>query len=429
MKGSFPDRKILRVFRALAVVMIALPASPLLVASLLVLYIRIRYRGSTQRKKDITGREAVRYNPRVKTMSEAMEILRAIPFGKNVPTPLAKFANWLIETVPIALSQIRGLAGLVYPYPEAFEPVIVESGDGTPLSGVLGMQPGGVGKPALLLVHGLFGTKNTFNIQALARRAYYDWGFHVYAMDLRNFGDSGRFSEAPTSWGYRESDDVLAVAEYLGSIAGVTSVGVYGVSMGAASALLAAGRSSMGRPISGGVVAVSCYADARRAIEKLSGSNGSSHRSVISWFASRLMMSFKTLAGGPRPIGDLRKYTREVAAQYYEISEEDLYRKASPVNFVSEIEVPSLILHAVDDQTVPVAEAYDLVAASVDNPMVDALVVPSGGHAILPLTNPTWFNRVLETFFAYWADFGQEGDQYTGTSGTDTIGTFDNPNN
>ena len=410
------------------VAMILLPALPMVVTSFLVIYIRMRYRNGGVSTK---GRSSIanQYTSRVQTMSEAMEILKAIPFRTTIPTPLAKLAYRLIEAFPTALNEVRSMAGFVYPYPKAFEPVIVESRDGTPLSGVLAMQPGNAEKPALLFVHGLFGSKNSFSIQALALRAYYCWGFHVCAMDLRNFGDSGRFSEAPTSWGYRESDDVLAVAEYLESMARVTTVGVYSVSMGAASALVAASRSGLGRPLAGGVVALNCYADAGRAMEYVSATSKHSLKSFTVWLAFRLMMGFKTFASGQRPIGDLRSYTREVSAQYYEISEEELYRKASPVNIIGEIEVPSLIIHSLDDQVVSVTEAYDLLAASVDNPMVDALLVPSGGHANYQLTSPNWFYKTLETFFTYWAQFSPEGGQCSGTSGSDTIGTFGNLNN
>ena len=412
------------------VAMILLAALPMVVTSFLVIYIRMRYRsGGVRTRSDASF--ALLHAPRDQTMSEAMEILKAIPFRTTVPTPLARLAHRLIETVPAALNEVRGVTGLVYPYPEAFEPVIVESRDGTPLGGVLAMQPGDAEGPALLFVHGRFGSKNAFNTQAPALRAYYDWGFHVCAIDLRNSGDSSRFSEAPTSWGYRESDDVLAVVEYLESMARVTTVGVCGVSMGAASALLAASRSGLSGPLAGGVVALNCYADAGRAMEYVSATSKHSLKSFTAWLAFRLMMGFKTFASGPRPIGDLRSYTREVAAQYYEISEEELYRKASPVNVIGEIEVPSLIIHSLDDNVVSVAEAYDLVAASVDNPMVDALLVPSGGHANYQLTSPNWFYKTLETFFTYWARFSPEGGQYSGTSGSgsDTIGTFGNPNN
>jgi pimeloyl-ACP methyl ester carboxylesterase len=115
----------------------------------------------------------------------------------------------------------------------------MESQDGTPVCGLLAMQPHVEERPALIVVHGLFGSKNSYGMQQLSLKAYYDWGFHVFALDLRNFGDSSRFSEAPTSWGYREFDDFIAAAEYLDSVQHVSTVGVCGVSMGAAAALLA----------------------------------------------------------------------------------------------------------------------------------------------------------------------------------------------
>jgi hypothetical protein len=49
------------------------------------------------------------------------------------------------------------------------------------------------------------------------------------------------------------------------------------------------------------------------------------------------------------------------------------------------------------------------------------------GKNILTLSNPQILARTL--FFTYWVEFSQEGGQYAGTSGTDTIGTFGNPDN
>jgi pimeloyl-ACP methyl ester carboxylesterase len=198
--------------------------------------------------------------------------------------------------------------------------------------------------------------------------------------------------------------------------------------MGATAALIAGSRSRLDTPLAGGVVALNGYADAERMTEQVSTVSGLSLEALVNWVVFRLMMVVKTIIGGPRPIGDLRAYTREVAAQYYEISDQELYRKASPVNVVGEIEVPCLIVHSLDDQIVPISEAYDLLAAAVDNPMVDALVVPAGGHALYQIACPGWFNKTLETYFTYWAEFGPEGGNLAGPSGTDTMDTFGNPN-
>jgi predicted alpha/beta-fold hydrolase len=118
-----------------------------------------------------------------------------------------------------------------------------------------------------------------------------------------------------------------------------------------------------------------------------------------------------------------------VAAQYYEISDEELYRKASPVNVVGDMEVPCVIVHALDDQVVPITEAYDMLAAAVDNPMVDALVVPAGGHALYQIACAGWFYRSLETFFTYWAEFGSRPGQRAGRAGIEGTDSFGSSNN
>jgi len=332
----------------------------------------------------------------------------------------------VIETVPMVLNTASATAGFVYPYPDVFEPVMLESQDGTPVCGLLAMQPDRSQRPALITVHGLFTSKNTRSMLDLALRAYYVWGFHVFALDLRNFGDSSRFSEAPTSWGYRESDDVLAAAEYLETIDEVSTVAACGASMGAASTLVAAARSRLDGPLSGGVVAVNGYADARGAVEHISGAGGGSLVRILTGLTFRLLLVIKTSLGGPRRFADFREYTRELAGQYYEVSDEDIYRKASPVRTIREIEVPCLIIHAEDDQVVRVSEAEELVRAAANNPMVGAIIVPTGGHVLYPVMSRTWFYETLRVFFTYWGEFGVD----VGVSEViDTLDMFGNPDN
>lgn len=410
----------------LAVLCLALAAlAPLVVTLGLILYITIRYRGA--------GRLAplhIEFKARtagVKTMAEVMEAVRQIPFRPLISRGLASFALFLRDLVPVTLNTNRLTSGIVYPYPEVFEPVIMESGDGTPVCGVLAIQPGGERRPALILVHGLFSSKNTYLILSLALKAYCDWGFHVFALDLRNFGDSSRFSEAPTSWGYRESEDILAAAEYLNSLDRVTTVGVFGCSMGASSSLLAASRSRLDRPISGGVVAVSGHADARRIVDHISTISRPLAERFVNWLVFHLALLVKTAMEGPRPMADFRRYTREVSSQYYEMSDEELYTCASPVNFMEKIEVPCLIIHAKDDTIVPIEEADELYGAASGNPMVDLVVTPKGGHGLHQAVCPKWFYETLETFFLYWGEFGLGPEGYqTDFDRMDILGNPDN---
>jgi predicted alpha/beta-fold hydrolase len=400
--------------------------SPVVVTLVVILYVVVRYRGARPEVAiPFTGGGEKR--PGVKTMSEVMGAIRAVPFKPRLSYQAATGALALLDAIPMLLNMSRATAGVIYPYPRVFEPVMLQSQDGTPVCGLLAMQIGGGERPAIIFVHGLFGSKNSCTTQILALKAYYDWGFHVFALDLRNFGDSSRFSEAPTCWGYRESDDILAAAEYLASIEGVSTVAVCGGSMGAASALLAAGRSRLDGPLSGGVIALNGYADAERIVDHISTVSSPWVERAIICFFFRLLLLLKTSLGGPRPIVDFKKYTREVSGQYYEISDKDLYRKASPLNAVREIEVPCLMIHAEDDLIVPVREAEDLRAEAKDNPMVDVLIMPGGGHALYAATDPNWFFKVLRTFFTYWGEFSAGPD--SSSEGFYSIDMFGNPDN
>lgn len=381
---------------------------PMILAAGLIIYLVLRYRrpvAEAPRPPAETGEEG----PAVKTMSEIMARLRAEPFRSVMPSSLAALIVAALNAMPMVLGNLRPTAGLVYPFPSCFEPVILQSQDGTPVCGLLALQPGTRQRPAIIFVHGLFSNKNTYGLLSLATRAFYDWGFQVLALDLRNFGDSSRFSEAPTSWGFRESDDVLAAADYLTTIEQVSTVGACGMSMGAASVLLAASRSRPDHPLNGGVVAVGGYADAGRIVKYISTAGYSAGR-LFTALTFRLLTLFKTVCCGPRAISDLRRYTREVSGQYYEMGTEELFRKASPVKRIVESEVPCLIIHALDDFIVPPDEAEKLLAAARDNPMVDALLTPSGGHACYEFCGRRWFHATLERFFSYWGEFGQGSD-------------------
>lgn len=400
--------------------------TPLIVTSALIIYVALRYRGSRPGEPAVfTGNEKLRTG--VKTMPEVMGLLEAIPFRKRLPRSLATLALAAADFIPVLLNTNRATAGLVYPYPEEFEPVITESRDGTPICGLLAMQPGGDSRPAIIIAHGLFSSKNMHTIRAIGLRAYYDWGFHVLALDLRNFGDSSRFSDAPTSWGYRESDDILAVADYLESMDRVSTVGLYGANMGAASALLAAGRSRLDRSLSGGVVAINGYADAAREVEHISTLSSPTAEEFITWLTFSILLFLKTTLGGPRPLVDLREYTRQVSSQYYEVGEDELYRKASPVKAMMEIEVPCLVIHSRDDRVVPVLEEEELEAAAKDNPMVGFIVTPAGGPGLYQVISRKWFYKTLKTFFLYWGEYAAGTDP--GQAGVDSMNMFGNPDN
>ena len=106
------------------------------------------------------------------------------------------------------------------------------SSDGIPLRGW--WNAGDESKPVIIFVHGL----NRSRLELLERGAESSRrGYGVLLFDLRNHGESGR---AYTTIGIYESRDVCAASKWVREKAGTRPQILWGVSMGASSALLAA---------------------------------------------------------------------------------------------------------------------------------------------------------------------------------------------
>src|SRR5436190_19826372 len=113
-------------------------------------------------------------------------------------------------------------------------PAEFTSSDGIPLRGW--WSPGDASKPVIIFLHGL----NRSRLELLERAAESSRrGYGVLLFDLRNHGESGR---AYTTIGVHESRDVCADRKYVTEQAGPRPQVLWGVSMGASSAILAAGQ-------------------------------------------------------------------------------------------------------------------------------------------------------------------------------------------
>ena len=111
-------------------------------------------------------------------------------------------------------------------------PAEFTSSDGVPLKGW--WNSGDPSKPVLIFSHGL----NRSRLEMLERGAESNKrGYGVLLFDLRNHGESGR---AYTTLGIHESRDVCAAGAFVKSKAPGRAQVLWGVSMGASSALIAA---------------------------------------------------------------------------------------------------------------------------------------------------------------------------------------------
>ncbi len=392
-----------RIGKTACLLILMIVACPVLVAYSLMLYTLLRYR---MRKKPEASCHASRRTSEIKTLAELLEGIELVSPGSTLPSPVGKTLMSISDIVPFLLGLSPATAGYMYPYPATFDPVMLESKDGTLLAGLMAVHPDAEKRPGIVVVHGLFGSKNQYLVQEIALRAHYLWGFQTLVIDLRGCGESQRLSDSPLSWGWKESEDILSAAEYLCSLPQTTTVGVLGFSLGGSASLIAASRTPATGPLRGGILAINPYADAQSIVNHLSARPGPASPFFLPWLRFRATLQMKTWRpGGPR-YRDYLEYTRESATQYYEVSEKELFRRSSPVDSVAEIECPTLILHSEDDSIVEVEHAHSLATAAADNPMVKVLIRDVGDHCVYSMTQRQWYFEVLRKFFLYWAEFG-----------------------
>ena len=151
----------------------------------------------------------------------------ATPTSPSCAAGFADISNFVV-------AQHREGAVLGYRYPGQFKDHIVEGADGERIAASIALQE--AARPALIVVHGLFTSSRFDYVRQIAVRAFYEWGFNVAALDLRSFGMTELTSPAPSTAGWKEGLDILALARYMKEL-GSTSVGALGISLGGSSVL------------------------------------------------------------------------------------------------------------------------------------------------------------------------------------------------
>lgn len=357
--------------------------------------------------------------PAERAMGDIVSSLREFPFKGKAGTIGAMAKGGLMNSFLLFLNAARATSGIMYPYPEEFEHVVIESFDGTPITCAVGIHKDGKPRPAIVMSHGFMGSKNDHYIIDLALTAYAEWGFNVLGIDLRNFGRSQSLAHGPTTAGWRESEDLLAAAKYMSERPEVTSVGITGFSMGAGSTMLAACRTGEFPYLTGGAIAWNGYADAERMVNYISTRPPVTDAFFPVYLGFRLMHKIRredmkgyiddpellTYLDGGFEGADFTTYIEKIAAPHYGVSAEDFYASASPKNFLAGVEVPLLIVHAEDDPICPPSEMDELEEVSRDNPNVDIWMLPAGNHCMFRYLDKAWYDKVMRDFFTYWAEW------------------------
>jgi pimeloyl-ACP methyl ester carboxylesterase len=236
----------------------------------------------------------------------------------------------------------------------AVEEVTVTAADGVKLAGWLAARPGA---PALVLLHGYPAEKADLLplAAALAPR------FTVLLLDQRYFGASGGRA---TTIGFRERGDLRRAIDLLAA-RGFREVGVFGLSLGGAVALLAAAEDSRIRA----VAAYAPFADLRSLAHDLYG-----------WLWV-LKYPFVWLLRG----WSLVFFGHDITA-------------VSPERAAATLAVPVLLVASRADEQIPYAHAERLSRALARNPRAELVTMDRGRHGELP---PGFAARLAGFFLLY----------------------------
>jgi fermentation-respiration switch protein FrsA (DUF1100 family) len=193
-------------------------------------------------------------------------------------------------------------------------------------------------KATIVVTHG-----HGSNIRKLDRKSdslfvkgilpFYYAGFNVLALDLRNHGKSR--NSKPITFGYYESDDILAAIDWIKIKAqndktlDTNKIAIWGESMGAATTIFAASKDVL----NGNIKAIIC------------DSPFSEFKSPFKYKLKRLHLSF------------LYRWI----SFWFNLFSPIKLRDISPINHICSIKIPILLIHGKNDKTIPFNDSELLV--------------------------------------------------------------------
>lgn len=215
-------------------------------------------------------------------------------------------------------------------------------------------------RAGLVLCHGHNNSRAQFSRLI---RPLHEAGFHLLLFDFPSMGLSGG---STCTYGAREYRDVLATVEWLRRETGIDRVGLMGLSMGGACALLAAAAD----PTIDAVVADCAFARLEDMVEQRF------------FFLPRMLR---------RPLGHS---VRTLAQRWTGIRVEEVSPEAALSGWRQR---PLLLIHGERDRTIPVFHSRRLAAAA--GPQAELWVVPGAGHVGCHLKLGEAYRQRLIGFF------------------------------
>jgi dienelactone hydrolase len=265
-------------------------------------------------------------------------------------------------------------------WPASFRLVLVNSGDGAPLFARVALHPF-VRRPGVVVVHG-FNTNGKESVIRWAAMLYAN-GYNVIAADQRSFAAEHDAGYGPPSWvqtfGWKESEDVLAAGRYLARQLGVGDVGVMGFSLGAQDTVLALaldGRAPSGQRVFSAGLAFSGPADQNTQVYS-TAAPPFCQTPFCTYPATQALV---LLVVPPYSTSDPCKVLA-TAGTAYGTDGYTILTRESAYHAQTRVKVPLLNIYAADDALVQPFHATLMAGYEGGKPLQRTLEVVTGNHA------------------------------------------------
>ena len=237
--------------------------------------------------------------------------------------------------------------------------------------------------PTLVMWHGIEGSSSAAYMLSTAAKAFRA-GFNVVRMNARNCGDTDHMT--PKIYHAGLTGDARKVIDELINKDRLSRIVIAGFSLGGNQVLKLGGEYGDRAPAEvTGLAAISPSIDLHASCERLmAGRNWIYHKKFLRALKRRIKIKEKLFpelyqANGIHRLKSIRAFDdRYVAPAFRFAGADDYYAKASSLPHITNIRIPTLIIHAQDDPFIPFAPLRD---PSIEaNPFVVKLAPERGGH-------------------------------------------------
>jgi hypothetical protein len=216
----------------------------------------------------------------------------------------------------------------------------------------------------------------------------------VLAADQRDFSAEYQagygYPAYPQTFGWKESQDVLAAGRFLASQPGVTSVGLVGFSEGAQNSVLALSQDSS--HVFGAAITFSGPADQDSQIYRTAQPPGCS-TPACTYPATDALVQLVVPPYSSADVCQVLGY----AAGWYGATGWQILSRASAMHAQTAIQVPLLNFYAADDSLVSPVQARMMAAYEAGSPLQRTLEVQRGEHAYF--YDRWWQQMAILTYF------------------------------